>query len=160
MFGFRKKKKKIISPASIKKVGIKRLDYHPKIILAWAKAIEGNKELGEYLAKNGFEELNVSASAICLKQDARNWLMENGYPHLMAMIHASEGDAKALKWLHTNDFEILANIAMAVEDEQDAWMWLKKNATHDIFILTQTIKKVKDQIEENHNDVHSFGKDS
>lgn len=160
MFGFGKKKKKQISPADLKKVVIKPLDYHPKIILAWAKAIEGNKQLSQYLVDNGFEELNVAASAISLNREAREWLMNNGFPHLMAMINAAEGDQRALKWLQSNDFEILAYMAMAIEDEEGSWAWLKQNTTQDIFLLTQSIKRVKDQIEENHNDVHSFGKDT
>jgi hypothetical protein len=77
----------------------------------------------------------------------------------MAMINAAEGNETAQKWLLAHDFEILYHIAMAVEDEQMSWEWLGKNVTPDIFLLTQSIKKVKDQIEENHNDVHSFGKD-
>ena len=48
---------------------------------------------------------------------------------------------------------------MAVEDEKESWLWLKNNSTIDIFMLTQTIKKIKDKIDENHNDIHSFNKD-
>jgi hypothetical protein len=55
--------------------------------------------------------------------------------------------------------EILYHIALAVEDEQDSWAWLKNHATQDLFILAKSIKKVKDDIEEKHNDIHSFGKD-
>jgi len=157
---FNKKKKKVApSLDSFQKVFVKPLDYHPKIILAWAKAIEGNTDLSKFLLENDYEELNIAAAAIHLKQEARNWLMKNGYPHLMAMINAAEGDAGALKWLKVNDFEILAHIAQAVDDEKDSWTWLNQNTTPDIFFLTQCIKRVKDNIEENHNDVHSFGKD-
>jgi hypothetical protein len=55
--------------------------------------------------------------------------------------------------------DILYHVAQAVEDEQSSWAWLKHNATQDIFILAQSIKKVKDGIEEKHNDIHSFGTD-
>lgn len=153
------KKKKEEKKATFQKVNMKALDYHPKVILAWAKALEGNKDLTLWLKDNGFEELVFANAAIYLKQEARNWLMQNGYPHLMAMIHAAEGDEKAQKWLLTNDFEILYHIALAVEDEQDSWKWLKENVTQDLFILAQTIRIVKNKIEENHNDVHSFGRD-
>lgn len=155
---FRKKeKKKVLAP--IQKVAMKALDYHPKVILAWAKALEGNKEISVWLKDNGFEELVFANAAIHLKNEARDWLLKNGYPHLMAMIHAAEGDEKAQKWLQVNDFETLYHIALAVENDQDSWKWLKQNATQDLFILAQTIKMVKDKIEENHNDVHSFGRD-
>ncbi|TNE53257.1 MAG: hypothetical protein EP338_12025 [Bacteroidetes bacterium] len=155
LFNRRKKKK----AGEIQKVALKNVNYHPKIILAWAKAIEGNEELAQYLKDNGFDELNMACAAIRLKQEAREWLMNNGYAQLMAMIHAAEGDEKALRWLNLNDFELLAQIALAVEGHQEAWIWLRTHATQDLFILAQSIKQVKDEIEENHNDIHSFGKD-
>lgn len=155
---FKKNKTKQISVNDIQKVVMKPINYPPKIILAWAKAIEGNEEIAKFLADNGYLELNMASAAIFLKPEARTWLMQNAYPHLMAMIHAAEGDQKALKWLRMNGFDLLAAIALAVEGENEAWDWLKNNATQDLFILAQSIKKVKDQIEENHNDVHSFGR--
>ena len=156
---FRKKKKLPADPANMQAVPMKSINYHPKVILAWAKAIEGNVELGKWLTENGYPELTVACSAILLNNGARDWLMQNGYPHLMAMIHAAEGNGQALHWLEVNDMEILYHIAQAVEDEQEAWEWLRINATQDLFILAQSIKKVKDDIEFNHNDVHSFGID-
>jgi hypothetical protein len=153
----KKEKKTIIEP--IQKLEVKNIDYHPKVILAWAKALEGHAEIATWLNENGYEELVIANAAINLKNEARTWLMQNGYPHLMAMIHGAEGDLKAQKWLLANNFELLYFIAMAVENEQEAWNWIKQNATQDIFLLTQTIKKVKDKIEETHNDIHSFGKD-
>jgi ribosomal protein S15P/S13E len=51
-------------------------------------------------------------------------------------------------------------MAQAIEDEEASWHWLGKNVTPDMFILTQTIRRVKDKIEENHNDIHSFRKDA
>lgn len=159
MFSFFKKKPRPINPKDVKVVPMKALDYHPKVILAWAKALEGNQEISAWLKENGFLELNMACSAIRLNNEARNWLMQNGYPHLMAFINASEGKESAQKWLLAHDFEILYHMSLAIEDEQESWIWLKENTTQDLFILTQSIKRVKDQIEETHNDVHSFGKD-
>ena len=141
------------------KAMMKPLNYHPKIVLAWAKAIDGNKDLLKWLKSNGYPELVFASSAIHLKNDARDWLMENGYPHLMAMINAAEGNEKAQNWLKKHNLDLLYHIAMAVEHENSSWIWLKKNSTPDIFILAQTITKVKDNIEEKHNDIHSFGDD-
>ena len=138
---------------------LKPIEYHPKIVLAWAKAIEGNADLLRWLKDNGYPELVFASSAIYLKNDARDWLMQNGYPHLMAMIHAAEGDEKARIWLKKHKFHLLYHIAMAVDAENDSWIWLRQHSTPDIFILAQTIKKIKDKIEENHNDIHSFGDD-
>ena len=144
---------------SKQKVVLKKLDYPSKIIMAWAQAIGGNLEISSWLNNNGYNELVIASAAIHLKNDARNWLMENGYAHLMAMINASEGDEKAQKWLLTYKFDLLYHIAMAIENENESWIWLKQNSTPDIFILAKTIKEVKDKIEENHNDIHSFRRD-
>jgi len=156
---FQRKKRKV-SITDTKSTVLKPLNYHPKVILAWAKAIERNDEFVLWLNENGFEELVMATYAIYLKDDARTWLQNNGYAHLLAMVNAAEGNESAQKWLQVHDFEILYHIALAVESEEESWKWLSKNATPDIFILAQTIKKVKDKIEENHNDIHSFRKDS
>ena len=140
-------------------VEMRNLNYSPKVIIAWCKAIEGNIDFGAFLLNNGFEELFYASQAIRLKQEARDWLMKNGYPHLMAMVNASEGNESALNWLRLHDFEIMYHIANAVESEMESFAWLKANATEDLFLLASTIKRVKDDIEQNHNDVHSFGRD-
>jgi NADH:ubiquinone oxidoreductase subunit C len=155
---FKKKKREIIA-ADLSKTQLKRIDYHPKIILAWAKAIEGDDEFMMWLKENGFEELSMATFAIYLKDEARNWLQDNGYAHLLAMINAAEGNESAQKWLLTHDFEILYHVALAVEDDQSSWQWLGKHAPADLFILAKSIKRIKDQIEENHNDIHTFRQD-
>jgi hypothetical protein len=157
---FRKKKSADIPIAKeLKRVQMQPFDYHPKIILAWAKAVEGNIELKKWLFDNEFPELAISIDAMKLKDTARDWLTENGYPHLMAFIHAAEGSSKAQKWLQLNQLDTLYHMAMAIESEDESWKWIAQNTGPEFFILTQTIKKVKDEIEENHNDIHSFNKD-
>lgn len=153
----RKRKKQEVKILQVSK--LKAIDYPPKIILAWAKAIEGDKQLQTWLKSNGYEELYVACFAIYLRSEARDWLNTNGYAHLMAMIHGAEGNASAQKWLLNHGFETLYHIALAVEDETSSWQWLKEHVGPDLYILAVCIKKRKDQIEENHNDVHSFGKD-
>jgi len=155
---FKKKKREIIA-ADLSKTALKRIDYHPKIILAWAKAVDGDDEFMFWLKENGYEELTMATFAIYLKDDARNWLQDNGYAHLLAMINAAEGNESAQKWLLTHNFEVLYHIAMAVENEDSSWKWLGKNAPADLFILARSIKNIKDKIEENHNDIHTFRKD-
>jgi hypothetical protein len=156
MWNFFKRKKNEFK-AKRQKVAMNPLEYSPKIILAWAKAIDGHENIREWLAKNGYEELAVSCWAIRLKNDARDWLMENGFPHLMAMINAAEGNEQARDWLKKHGFTMLYNLGLAGDGEQEGFAWLKQHCTPDLFILAQTIRKVKDQIEERHNDVHSFG---
>lgn len=155
---FKKRKRQIIA-SEISKTQLKPIDYHGKIIIAWSKAIEGNDDIMSWLKENGFEELFMATYAIYLKDEARDWLQNNGYAHLLAMINAAEGNESAQQWLLVHNFEALYHIAMAVENEQSSWEWLGKNAPADIFILARSIKKVKDQIEENHNDIHSFRQD-
>ena len=157
---FRKKKNTDIPEVrNIKKVQMQPFEYHPKIILAWAKAVEGNKEIKKWLFDNEFPELAIAVDAIRLKETARDWLTDNGYPHIMAFIHAAEGNVRAQKWLQLNHLDLLFHMAMAIESEEESWKWIAKNVGPEMFMLTQTIKKVKDEIEENHNDIHSFNKD-
>ena len=158
---FKRKKSSVIKSVVLpEKVTIKPINYPAKIILAWAKAIEGNQELRLWLKENGFEELTMATYAIELKEEARTWLMQNGYPHLMAMINAAEGNENAQNWLKTHNFDVLYHMSLAIEDEKESWEWLGKNVTPDMFILTQSIKAVKDKIEEQHNDIHTFRRDN
>ena len=159
MFSWFKRKKRKVDTSSQDTVPTKRIDYSPKIIMAWSQSISGNSEITTWLRDNGYKELAMATFAIYLKDEAREWLQKNGYPHLLAMINASEGNGSAQQWLKIHDFEILYHIALAVESEPQSWKWLKLNATQDLFILAQSIKSVKDKIEENHNDIHSFGQD-
>ncbi len=156
---FGKRKKRAVRPEDLKKTGLKPIDYHPKIILAWAKAVEGNEDLLLWLKENDYNELVMATYAIYLREEARTWLQDNGYAHLLAFINAAEGNESAQKWLETHGFETLYHMALAIEDVQESWGWLSKHVTADMFLLTQNIKKVKDKIEENHNDIHTFRRD-
>lgn len=138
------------------KVEMKSLDYSPKILVAWAKAVEGNQEFLDFLKNNGYEELNTACAAIKLNDKARTWLMENGYPHLLAFIQAAESNKKALRWLESNGFDLLAKMARAIDAEREALDWLQNTQPVDIVVLTMAIKKVKDDIEDYNNDVHVY----
>ena len=153
-----KKKKKVHIPSDKEKkvVPMKALDYPPKILLAWAKAIEGEDEFSEWLKFNGFLELHTACSAIKLNTKARDWLMDNGYPHLLAFIQASEGDKHADAWLDRNKFKLLLNMARAIDGDNEVYQWVKISQSVDIYILMVAIKKIKDQIEDFNNDPHVF----
>ena len=146
--------KKEVTRQKPTKVSIQPFDYHPKIILAWAKGIEGHPELLNYLLDNGYKELVMATHAIRLKEKARTWLMKNGYPHLMAFINAAEGNKQATNWLLKNNFLLLYNMAIAIDDDPQGFKWLNQNSTQEYFFLTRIIKDVKDEIEEGHNDIH------
>lgn len=156
---FKKKKRQIIAN-ELSKTPLNRIDYPPKIILAWCKAIEGNNEILQWLNDNGYEELVRATYAIFLKDEDREWLQNNGYAHLLAMINAAEGNESAQQWLMTHNFEILYHIALAVEDDQESFKWLNIHTTQDIFLLAKSIKKVKDGIEFGNNDIYTFGRET
>lgn len=151
-----KKNKKQDAP---KPLGLKPINYPAKIVLLWSKAIEGDQVLQLWLKENGFEELFHATNAIFLRQKSRDWLMMNGFAHLMAMINGAEGLESAQAWLASNRMDLLYHIGRAVDHNPESWDWLGKHATPDLFMLTKSIQFVKDQIEENHNDIHSFGRD-
>ena len=85
--------------------------------------------------------------------------MDNGYAHLMAMINGCEGNANAQKWLLDYGFLNLYHVARAIDYEQDSWKWLAKKKLSQLAILVKSIQRVKDKIEETHNDIHSMNKD-
>ncbi len=151
--------KKKETEEEIKFVPLKPIEYPSMVILAWAKSVEGNIDLQKWLLENGYPELYMSVFAICLKDEARKWLVDNGYAHLMAMINAAEGNENAAKWLLVNNFKMLYHLAKAVDHEPESWEWLQNNVTQDLFILAKSIQVVKDQIEDNHNDVHIINRD-
>lgn len=158
---FKRNKNENSKPAEKKasKVKLRPFEYHPKIILAWAKGIEGHSKLLDYLHEQGFNELVMATHAIRLKDEAREWLMQNGYPHVMAMINAAEGNAQAKKWLMQNNFLLFYNMAIAIDGDPDGFKWINKNSSQEYFLLTKIIKDVKDEIEEGHNDIHKRGTD-
>ena len=155
MFGRRKKKKDISGP-----VKLKSLRYPPKILIGWAEAIDGNTDLRDwFLASDNYKELGMSVYAILLKDDARDWLINNGYAHLMAMINGVEGNKEALHWLEKNNFTVLKHLALAGDGHKESFNWLTNNGHHEFALVSQKIRLVKEKIEENHNDIHKFGVD-
>lgn len=153
MFGRKKKKTEVVGS-----VKLKPLKYPAKIIVGWAEAIGGNTELRDwFLESDNYKELGMSVYAIHLKDDARDWLMKNGYAHLMAMINGVEGNKEALHWLEINNFHLLKHIARSADGHEDSTKWLIHNKHNDFALVAQKIKIVKDEIEESNNDVHKFG---
>lgn len=155
MFG---KKKKSNEEAPIKKK-IAFKTYPAKIVLAWIKSLEGNADITQWLLQNDYKELVITNQAIYLKKEARNWLMENGFPHLLAFVNAMEGQANALNWLRNYGLLDYYFMALAIDGEMEGWNWLQSNEQKELFLLCRTIKNIKDAIEDDHNDIHHFGKD-
>ncbi len=157
---FFKKKKKKKDAEVTKVVQLKPLNYPSKILVGWAEAIGGNNELRDwFMQSQEYKELGIAVHAILLKDDAREWLMKNGYAHLMAMINGVEGNEDAIRWLEKSNFNVLKHLALAGDGSEASLKWLIKNNHKEFAMISQKIKHVKDEIEEKHNDVHSFGKD-
>ena len=130
-----------------------RLTYPPKILLAWAEAIKGNKEIRDWLIKNGYPELGLFTFALRNKRDAREWLVTNKFHHLMALISGVEGDEEAVKWLNRHGFKMLAKVAMAGDREVEVFDELRR--TDSLFAkIAREIMIVKTEIEENNWDYH------
>lgn len=158
MFFKRKKKKEEAEVTKV--VKLKPLNYPPKILIGWAEAIGGNTELRDwFLASEQYKELGMSIHALLLKDEARDWLMKNGYAHLMAMINGAEGNKDAIHWLEKANFQVLKHVALTGDRNEDSFDWLVKNNHHEFAMIGEKIRVLKDQIEDTHNDIHTFGKD-
>ena len=141
-------------------IQLKPLKYPTKILVGWGEAIGGNTDLRDwFLASEDYKELGICVHAIMLKQDARNWLMENGYAHLMAMINGAEGSKEAIHWLDKSGFQVLKHVALSGDRDDKAFEWLVQNGYPEFAMISQHIRKVKDEIEDEHNDIHKFGRD-
>jgi len=128
--------------------------YPPKVILAWAEAINGNKALRDWLIANGYPELGLFVYALHLKRDAREWLMANGFSHLMALINGAEGNKNALLWLRKHEFDVLEKMALAADNSDDALLWLMSQDLKDMAIVAQRMREVKNDIERRNSDIH------
>ena len=157
---FKKKKEKKEKTESTQIVKLKQLNYPSKILVGWAEAIGGNTALRDwFLSSEQYKELGICVHALLLRDEAREWLMKNGYAHLMAMINGAEGNADAIHWLDKSNFQLLKHVALAGDRNMDSLNWLIVNGHKEFAMVAERIRVLKDQIEETHNDIHSFGKD-
>ncbi len=136
-----------------------KTSYPAKILLAWAEAIGGNKQISDWLTANGYAELGVFTFALRNKENAKNWLMSNGFEHLAATIAGAEGNKSAVEWLESYKFDILAKAALTGDGNEEALKWLIKNGHREMAMVGKRIQQVKDQIEQDNNDVHKISKE-
>lgn len=149
MFFNRKKKN-----TNVEKIPLKPLNYPAKVIAVWGEAISGKEEFLEVLMKSEYKELGLFVYALHHKKDARNWLMKNGYPHFLALINGVERNQEALGWLKKHNFNILYHMALCGDGDEDSFKWLMKNNHRDMAMIAKKIEFVKNEIEQNNNDVH------
>lgn len=133
--------------------------YPAKVLLAWGEAIMGNRQIRDWLMKNGYLELGIFVFALRNQTESRDWLMKNGFPHLMATINGSEGNGKAVDWLLENNFDVLAHVALSGDGDDNALNWLKKSGQREFAMLSLKIRYVKDEIERDNNDIHRISPD-
>jgi hypothetical protein len=129
------------------------VEYPPKVLLAWAEAIQGNTKIRDWLTTNGFTELGMFCFAARNKDDARAWLLSN-HPHLMAVINGAESNQQAVKWLFENNFKPLAYVAVAGDGYKDGLLWLKNNGHQELAAVANALFLVKSEIERDNNDTH------
>ncbi len=133
---------------------MERKEYPTKIILAWAEAVDGNVEIRNWLMANGYPELGLFVFALHLKKEARQWLLDNQFPHLMAMVECAEGRGVACQWLEKYQFELLEKVAKAADNDEKAVQWLMENQYQDFMRLALRIRRVKNEIQSRHDDMH------
>jgi hypothetical protein len=133
--------------------------YPVKVVLAWAEAIGGNKEIREWLITNDYPELGLFVYALHNKQDARDWLMQNNFPHLMALINGAEGNEAAQLWLRKFGLDVLEHIAKAADNDDAAFEWLLVNDYRDMAMIAQRMRFIKNEIERGNNDLHKISSD-
>ena len=85
----------------------------------------------------------------------KNWLFENGYPHLLALINGAEGDEKALYWLKSLNFDLLFHMGKAADSYIDSKNFLKLK---DPLLLAIALEMeiIKDEIDDNYKDPHKL----
>ena len=134
---------------------IKGLEYPPKILVAFGEAITGNNKIRDWLIKHGYRELGLFTFALRNMDDARVWLMENGLPHLLALINGIEGNKQALTWLYNHNYHDIQLMAMAADGSEEA---KKELASRNkiLAVLALKMEFVKDNIERDNNDVHKI----
>ncbi len=137
------------------KTHLRATNYPIKILVAWGEAIDGKREIRDWLAKNGYPELAVFCFALKNETSAQDWLIKNGYPQFVALIKAIEGEKSAQDWLMKYKFEILLHISAAAGGNVDSKRWLL-NTDKIYAALANKMGRIKDDIEWNNNSIHTF----
>jgi len=135
-------------------IEIKSLNYPIKIIAVWGEAISGEQKFLDVLLKSEYKELGLFVHAMHNQDAARKWLMENGYPHLMALLNGIERKKDALMWLKAHKFTVLYHMALCGDSEDESFDWLIQNGHKEMAMIAKKIEFVKNEIEDNNSDPH------
>ncbi|MDE0870288.1 MAG: hypothetical protein OSA37_00075 [Flavobacteriales bacterium] len=130
------------------------MQYPAKVLIAWGEAISGNRPLRDWLMKHGYEELGMACHALHHVESSRTWLMANGHQRIMAMIRGAEGDPNAILWLQRFGFNYLADVASGADNDDEAVKRLLKANQKEWAGIALKLRFVKNQLEDDNNDVH------
>jgi hypothetical protein len=72
------------------------------------------------------------------------------------LINGTEGNLNALAWLRKHNFDVLEKMARAADHDENAMNWLIINDFKDMAVIATKMMHVKDQIEDDNNDVHKI----
>ncbi len=134
------------------------LTYDVKILLAWGESITGNKKITEWLMKNGYSELGIFHFALRNEDRSRKWLLDNKFPHLLALINGIEGNKDALEWLQTHGYAILFKMALVGDGHEEVYEEMIQSELKLFAMLAKKMQRVKDEIEEQNNDIHRISR--
>ncbi len=126
------------------------LQYDVKILLAFGKAIDGEKDFFDWLLNNGYQELAALSNAIRGDEEAVQWLLKSNYPQYGVLSNAMDNETNAVKWLIDYKDEFLIHFAQASRGNEDSIEWLRKKQLNIFIMLAGKINKVlKLQVKEN-----------
>ena len=86
--------------------------------------------------------------------EAKDWLMEHGFPHLAAIDSVIDKEAKAEEWLVKNHFTVNLAFAKAINRDDDATDWLEKNEFQVFIVLADKIRKYLDDKYLDYHKIH------
>lgn len=132
-----------------------RREYPAKVLVAWGEAITGNKEIRDWLLKNGYPELGMFVFAMDWNDEARQWLLKKGFPHLLAVIQVLEGDEEAVEWLEEHGFSVLRKMAECGGNMEYA-RWLVANGHRELAVVGSKLWTAKLEIEIDRREPHKY----
>lgn len=129
--------------------------YPLKILIAFNEALNGNKKIYEWLVNNKYPELAALISGIKGSVPAYKWLSKHKFLAFCAFIDALEEDIKALEWLKNHKFDLLLTILLYCKGDIRTELLLKKKAKI-YFYIAKSIKDIYTQTEKENEDMFNY----
>ena len=117
--------------------------YPAKIFLAWAEAIEGNQEFVQFLMQNGYPELICVIDFLWGSTKAGQWFMVHNMPEWRAFSeYVGDENKEARQWLLNNNFDHLVLVGDAIYNKPGALQVLEKKGLPELVIIAQRLNKL------------------